>query len=103
MKQAKHEQHSHECGLVHSRTPPFASLFLLQIVYVGDGNNIVNSWLRLAIRYSFEFACVCPPGYEPDQGTVDMARAAGKSNIIVTNDPIVSGLRDCLFIHDHCV
>jgi len=59
----------------------------LKVVYVGDGNNIVNSWLRLSTRMSFEFTCVCPPGYEPHQGTVELAKAAGKSTIIVTNDP----------------
>eukprot|EP00967_Tisochrysis_lutea_P025198 scaffold29013_cov21-Tisochrysis_lutea.AAC.2 len=61
----------------------------MQVVYVGDGNNIVNSWLRLSTRMSFEFTCVCPPGYEPHQGTVELAKAAGKSTIIVTNDPQV--------------
>ena len=38
----------------------------LKIVYVGDGNNIVNSWIRLASVLPFEFTCVCPEGYEPD-------------------------------------
>ncbi|PNH10416.1 Ornithine carbamoyltransferase, chloroplastic [Tetrabaena socialis] len=57
-----------------------------KIVYVGDGNNIVHSWLRLAMRLSFEFVCVCPPGYEPCQSTVDGARAAGLSTITITSD-----------------
>jgi ornithine carbamoyltransferase len=60
-----------------------------QVVYVGDGNNIVNSWLRLSMRFAFDFTCVCPPGYEPHQETVDLARAAGLSTITVTNDPKV--------------
>jgi len=61
------------------------------VVYVGDGNNIVNSWLRLATRMAFHFTCVCAPGYEPHQGTVELAKAAGKSTITVTNDPVVRG------------
>ncbi|NQT97081.1 MAG: ornithine carbamoyltransferase, partial [Candidatus Marinimicrobia bacterium] len=32
----------------------------LKIVYIGDGNNIVHSWLQLATRLPFEFICVCP-------------------------------------------
>jgi ornithine carbamoyltransferase len=31
-------------------------------VYVGDGNNMVHSWLRLAARIPYEFVCICPPG-----------------------------------------
>lgn len=57
-----------------------------KIVYVGDGNNIVHSWLRLACRLSFEFVCVCPPGYEPCPSTVQGAIDAGLSKISVTSD-----------------
>lgn len=79
----------------HAATAPlrFPSTALLrcltaaaQVVYVGDGNNIVHSWLRLATRLSFEFVVVCPPGYEPCQSTVEGARAAGLSSITVTSD-----------------
>lgn len=34
----------------------------VQIVYVGDGNNIVHSWLRLAARFKLDFVCACPRG-----------------------------------------
>ena len=42
----------------------------LQVVYVGDGNNIVHSWVRLAGRLPFDFVCACPRGFEPDEATV---------------------------------
>jgi ornithine carbamoyltransferase len=58
----------------------------LKVVYVGDGNNMVHSWLRLACRIPYEFVCICPPGYEPDAATVQMAEAAGLSSITVTSD-----------------
>lgn len=58
----------------------------LKLAYVGDGNNMVHSWLRLAARIPYEFVCVCPPGYEPDAATVELARAAGVSQISVTSD-----------------
>ncbi len=29
---------------------------------MGDGNNIVHSWLRLAARLKMEFVCACPKG-----------------------------------------
>ncbi len=59
----------------------------LKIVYVGDGNNIVHSWLRLAARLPMAFTCACPPGYEPDADTVALAREAGLSSIEITHDP----------------
>lgn len=58
-----------------------------QVVYVGDGNNIVHSWLLLAAVIPFHFVCACPKGFEPDQKTVQMAQEAGISKIEITNDP----------------
>ena len=59
----------------------------LKVVYVGDGNNIVHSWLHLARRLPFHFVCACPEGYSPDAKTVADARAAGISTIEITHDP----------------
>ncbi|RWV77556.1 hypothetical protein GW17_00061595 [Ensete ventricosum] len=64
-----------------------ARVFAHQIVYVGDGNNIVHSWLLLASVVPFHFVCACPKGFEPDEKTVDKARNAGISKIEITNDP----------------
>ncbi|KAM3199804.1 ornithine transcarbamylase, chloroplastic [Capsicum annuum] len=58
-----------------------------KVVYVGDGNNIVHSWLLLASVIPFHFVCACPKGFEPDQETVEKARQAGVSKIEITNDP----------------
>ncbi|CAI0436104.1 unnamed protein product [Linum tenue] len=58
-----------------------------KVVYVGDGNNIVHSWLLLASVVPFHFVCACPKGFEPDQKTVEKARRAGISKIEITNDP----------------
>ncbi len=59
----------------------------LKVAYVGDGNNITNSWLRLASRIPYELVVVCPPGFEPDEATVAAARGAGISTITITSDP----------------
>lgn len=59
----------------------------IKIVYMGDGNNIVHSWLHLAMRLPLEFVCCCPEGYEPDKKTVDDARAAGISKIEISHNP----------------
>ena len=60
----------------------------MQLVYVGDGNNMVHSWLRLAALIPFEFVCACPKGYEPDPLTVAHAKAAGVSKISIEYDPM---------------
>ena len=57
----------------------------LKIVYVGDGNNIVNSWMRLAAILPFEFVCVCPEGYAPDGDTMKFANDASISNVSVSH------------------
>ena len=59
----------------------------IKIVYMGDGNNIVHSWLHLAMRLPLEFVCCCPEGYEPDKKTVDGAKAAGISKIEISHNP----------------
>jgi len=60
----------------------------LKVVYVGDGNNIVHSWLRLATRLPMEFICACPEIYSPDSATVDLARKAGCSSIAIDHEPL---------------
>ncbi len=57
----------------------------LKIVYLGDGNNIVNSWIRLAAVLPFEFVCVCPEGYSPDADTIKFANDVGISNVSVSH------------------
>ncbi len=69
-----------------------------KIVYVGDGNNIVNSWLKLAERLSLDFVCACPEGFEPDKDTVASAREVGISNITITND-LKSAVKDADVIY----
>jgi len=61
------------------------SIETAKVVYVGDGNNIVHSWLELARVLPFNFVCVCPPGYEPDRAAVDRTIAAKVSDIEITN------------------
>lgn len=62
----------------------------LKIVYVGDGNNIVHSWLNLAQRLPFHFVCACPRGYEPDAHVVRRAQEAGLSTVEIVNDPMAA-------------
>ena len=59
-----------------------------KIVYMGDGNNIVHSWLHLSMRFPLDFVCCCPEDYEPNAELVDQAKESGVSKITITNDPV---------------
>ena len=49
----------------------------LRIAFVGDGNNVVNSWLNAAAKLPISFRLACPPGYEPDAELLTAAQTAG--------------------------
>ena len=49
----------------------------LHIAFVGDGNNVVNSWLNVAAKLPISFRLACPPGYEPDAELLAAAQKAG--------------------------
>ena len=59
----------------------------LKIAYVGDGNNIVNSWLRLARRLPLHLVVASPQDHAPDRETLAWARSSGPSTIKVVDDP----------------
>ena len=56
-----------------------------RIAWVGDGNNMANSWLNGAYRLGFELRLACPEGYRPDAAILERARSA--ANILLTDDP----------------
>jgi ornithine carbamoyltransferase len=60
------------------------------VAYVGDGNNIANSWIYLSAKLGFELRIATPKGYECDPKVVkeakEMAKRSG-AKIIISNDP----------------
>ena len=58
----------------------------LSYCWIGDGNNMANSWINAAAIFGFELRIATPSGYEPDPVIVEQARKAG-ANLILTNDP----------------
>jgi ornithine carbamoyltransferase len=56
-----------------------------KVAWVGDGNNMANSWLNAAWRFGFELRLACPEGYRPDAKILERART--NANIIVTAEP----------------
>ena len=62
----------------------------LKICYVGDGNNVVHSWLHLASKLSINFVCICPEGFTPDEKIVKLAKNGGCSEIEISHEPYTS-------------
>ncbi|HET9796558.1 MAG TPA: ornithine carbamoyltransferase, partial [Gemmatimonadaceae bacterium] len=56
-----------------------------KVAWIGDGNNMANSWINAAYRFGFELALACPAGYEPADHLLARARTAAK--ITLTRDP----------------
>jgi ornithine carbamoyltransferase len=56
-----------------------------RIAWIGDGNNMANSWLNAAYRLGFELRLACPEGYDPDPEILDRAR--GAAPVLITRDP----------------
>jgi ornithine carbamoyltransferase len=59
----------------------------LKVTYIGDGNNVANSWINLASILPFQLVICAPSGYEPDQQTLKNARDKNISDIEVINSP----------------
>jgi ornithine carbamoyltransferase len=55
------------------------------VAWIGDGNNMANSWLNAAHRLGFALRLACPEGYEPDAATLE--RAQGAADVVLTRDP----------------
>ncbi|KAJ0256489.1 Ornithine transcarbamylase [Hirschfeldia incana] len=82
--------HNHPCQIMADALTMIEHIGQVEgtkVVYVGDGNNMVHSWLELASVIPFHFVCACPKGFEPDKERVLKAQQAGLSKIEITNDP----------------
>lgn len=55
------------------------------VAWIGDGNNMANSWLNGAHRFGFSLRLACPEGYDPDPAILERARSAG--DVLLTRDP----------------
>ncbi len=57
----------------------------VKVAYIGDGNNVANSWIEAAILLKMPFAIAAPKGYEPDRELV--AAASKNPGFVLTDDP----------------
>ncbi len=60
----------------------------IRIAFIGDGNNVANSWIELAGILPMNLVIACPEGYDPDPALVAIAAAGNKeSHIEILRDP----------------
>lgn len=60
--------------------------YRVKVAYVGDGNNVANSWINGALKMGVELRLACPPGYGPDRRILERAIKEG-ARVILTHDP----------------
>lgn len=61
------------------------------VAWIGDGNNMANSWLNAAAVLGFELRLACPEGYEPNHDIFDSAKAHTKVSITEDIEAAVRG------------
>ncbi len=68
----------------------FGKLAGIRLAYVGDGNNVCHSLMRIAGRFGMDFVAATPPGYEPATQLVAAADEDARSNggsVEIVSDP----------------
>ena len=55
------------------------------VAWIGDGNNMANSWIDASASLGFELRLACPEGYDPDP--VLLARAQTQTKVTLTREP----------------
>jgi len=66
------------------------------VAWLGDGNNVSNSWIQAAARFNFELRLACPLSMQPREEDISWARSEG-ATIVIDSEPgnVVQGA-DCV-------
>jgi ornithine carbamoyltransferase len=51
------------------------------VAYIGDGNNVANSWVEAAGLYGLTVRIACPEGYDPDRNLIAQIESSGRGKI----------------------
>jgi len=60
----------------------------LKIVWLGDGNNMANSWIEAASVMGFALTLACPSGYGPNGDVFAASRKRARKPIVLLDDPV---------------
>ncbi|WP_457622859.1 ornithine carbamoyltransferase [Persephonella sp.] len=69
----------------------FGSIEKIKVAFVGDGNNVANTWIIAGGLIGFNISVATPEGYEPSKSAVEEGMNLAKNtggNIHITNDPV---------------
>ena len=59
----------------------------LVVAYIGDGNNVANSWINMTTKLPFTFRIACPAGYEPNKDVTTRAQRGGVGKVEIVREP----------------
>jgi ornithine carbamoyltransferase len=62
----------------------------LIVTFIGDGNNVANSWATMTMKIPFTFRIACPEGYEPDKKIVEQANDSKVGRVEILRDPALA-------------
>jgi ornithine carbamoyltransferase len=64
----------------------------LKVAYIGDGNNMANSWINAALQFGFDLRIAAPAGYEPDAILLEKVKqqATCGGEVTVVDDPLIA-------------
>jgi ornithine carbamoyltransferase len=82
--------HSHPCQILadlYTLWRAGRDLDTIQVAWVGDGNNVLHSWLEAATIFGFGLTFAVPDGFEPDGGLFLAAEARSKGGVRRVRDP----------------
>jgi len=60
----------------------------LKIAYVGDGNNMANSWIDAAAKLPFKLTLACPKGYDPDARILERGKKKASRGVSLFRNPV---------------
>jgi ornithine carbamoyltransferase len=69
---------------VREHAPDLADV---RVGWIGDGNNVANSWILAAGLLGFELVLACPEGHDPHADAFATATRAGRGSVRVVRDP----------------
>jgi ornithine carbamoyltransferase len=59
----------------------------IRVAWIGDGNNVANTWIHAARSYKFEITLACPEGHDPDPESITRVQKGGRGTVKLVRDP----------------